>query len=82
MGASRGGGQFAGARVSRENGVRVDFADSWVHIDDAALTNKPTLRIEVTTMTVLPGSRVLLPIFYCAVTLSLRFHFLHLRDDL
>lgn len=37
---------FAGARVSRENGIRVDFADSWVHIDDAALTNKPTLRIE------------------------------------
>lgn len=37
---------FAGARVSRESGVRVDFADSWVRIDDVGSTSKPTLRIE------------------------------------
>lgn len=37
---------FAGARVSRVNGIRVDFADSWVHIDDVASTSSPTLRIE------------------------------------
>ena len=37
---------FAGARVSRESGIRVDFADSWVHVDDVASTSKPTLRIE------------------------------------
>lgn len=37
---------FAGARVSRGNGIRVDFADSWLHIDDVGATNEPTLRIE------------------------------------
>ena len=37
---------FAGARISQINGVRVDFADSWVHIDKFASTNEPTLRIE------------------------------------
>ena len=37
---------FAGARVSRENGIRVDFADSWAHIDDVGTTSMPTLRIE------------------------------------
>ena len=37
---------FAGARVSRENGIRVDFADSWAHIDDVGATSMPTLRIE------------------------------------
>ena len=37
------------------------------------INNKPTLELRVTT-----GSRVLLPI--SAVTLSLRFHFLHLRE--
>lgn len=37
---------FAGARISREDGIRVDFADSWVHIDDVVSTRKPTLRLE------------------------------------
>ena len=37
---------FAGARVLQENGIRVDFADSWVHVDDVASTGAPTLRIE------------------------------------
>ena len=37
---------FAGARISQINGVRVDFADSWVHVDKCASTNEPTLRIE------------------------------------
>ena len=37
---------FAGARVTHETGIRVDFADSWVHVDDIASTGTPTLRIE------------------------------------
>ena len=37
---------FAGARISREDGIRVDFADSWVHVDAVASSSKPTLRIE------------------------------------
>ena len=37
---------FAGARISQIDGVRVDFADSWVHIDKFASTSEPTLRIE------------------------------------
>ena len=36
---------FAGARISQANGIRVDFADGWAHIDDA-LANNPTLRFE------------------------------------
>ena len=36
---------FAGARISQANGIRVDFADSWAHID-GALANGPTLRFE------------------------------------
>jgi len=37
---------FAGARVSQINGIRVDFADSWVHIDDVGSSSEPSLRIE------------------------------------
>jgi phosphomannomutase/phosphoglucomutase len=36
---------FAGARISQANGIRVDFADSWAHIDDG-LASDPTLRFE------------------------------------
>ena len=36
---------FAGARISQTDGIRVDFADSWAHIDDV-LANDPTLRFE------------------------------------
>ena len=36
---------FAGARITQANGIRVDFADSLAHIDDA-LANDPTLRFE------------------------------------
>ena len=37
---------FAGARVSQMNGIRVDFADSWVHIDDVGSSSEPSLRVE------------------------------------
>lgn len=37
---------FAGARLSQTDGMRVDFADSWVHIDSVGCTHEPTLRIE------------------------------------
>ena len=36
---------FAGARISQANGIRVDFAVSWAHINDA-LANNPTLGFE------------------------------------
>ena len=39
-------GNFAGARISRIDGVRVDFADSWVHIQSAEDTVDVQLRFE------------------------------------
>ena len=37
---------FAGARISRVDGIRVDFADSWAHIDDENSRDEPTLIFE------------------------------------
>ncbi len=37
---------FAGARISRVDGTRIDFADSWVHIDNIDCRVTPTLRFE------------------------------------
>jgi len=39
-------GNFAGAHISRIDGVRVDFADSWAHIEPAEDSEDLHLRLE------------------------------------